>query len=51
MSEEEEFQYGLEGFMDFFTLAATLDDTLKKANDICQVKPESAIETLGIKPT
>jgi len=37
--------------MSFFTLAATFNDTLKKAYDIRQVKPKSTINTLGIKPT
>jgi len=37
--------------MDFFALAATFDDALKKADDICQIKPESAIDALGIKST
>ncbi len=51
MRGEDGFQDGLERFMDFFALAATFDDTLKKAYDICQIKPESAIDTLSIKPT
>ncbi len=51
MRGEDGFQDGLERFMDFFALAATFDDALKKAYDICQVKPESAIDALGIKST
>ena len=35
MRGEDGFQDGLERFMDFFALAATFDDTLKKAYDIC----------------
>jgi len=51
MSVEDGFQEGLEGLMYFFTLAPTFDDALKKAYNICQVKPESTIDALGIKST
>jgi len=37
--------------MGFFTLAATFNDPLKKAYNICQVKPKSTIDTFSIKPT
>jgi len=50
-SEEGGFQDGLERFFDFFTLATAFNDALKKAYDICQIKPESAIDALRIKPT
>jgi len=39
-----------EGFISFFTLTATFDDTLKKTYDIREVKPKSTIDTPGIKP-
>jgi hypothetical protein len=41
----------LESFANFLTLVTAFEDTLKKAQDIRQVKPESTIDTSGIKPT
>jgi hypothetical protein len=41
----------LEGFTDFLTLVTAFEDALKKAQHICQVEPEPAIDTLGIQPT
>ncbi len=44
------FTFFSEGFISFFTLAATFDDALKKTYDIREVKPKSTIDTPGIKP-
>ena len=41
----------LEGFADFETVVTTFNNPLEKAQDIRQVKPKAAIDTLGVKPT